>query len=73
MPNLWVILCRLTEKRRKKIEEIVVKMKERDKEERETGMKVETEEIKTFPPLPLPATRIAGLAQLEANLIWTSR
>ena len=24
----------------------------------------ETEEIKTFPPLPLPATRIAGLAQL---------
>ena len=24
----------------------------------------ETEEIKTFPPLPLPATRIAGLSQL---------
>ena len=24
----------------------------------------ETEELKTFPPLPLPATRIAGLAQL---------
>ena len=24
----------------------------------------ETEEIKAFPPLPLPATRIAGLAQL---------
>ena len=24
----------------------------------------ETEEIKTFPPLPLPTTRIAGLAQL---------
>ena len=24
----------------------------------------ETEEIKTFPPLLLPATRIAGLAQL---------
>ena len=24
----------------------------------------ETEDIKTFPPLPLPAARIAGLAQL---------
>ena len=24
----------------------------------------ETEEIKTFPPLPLPAARVAGLAQL---------
>ena len=31
----------------------------------------ETEEIKTFPPLPLPTTRIAGLAQLEANISWT--
>ena len=30
----------------------------------------ETEEIKTFPPLPLPAKRIAGLAQLEANISW---
>ena len=25
----------------------------------------ETEKIKTFPPLPLPATRIAGLAHLK--------
>ena len=25
----------------------------------------EAEKIKTFPPLPLPATRIAGLAQLK--------
>ena len=31
----------------------------------------ETEEIKTFPPLPLPTTRIAGLAQLYANISWT--
>ena len=36
---LWVILCRLPEKGRKKIEEIE-EMKERDREERETGMKV---------------------------------
>ena len=31
----------------------------------------ETEEIKTFPPLPLPTTRIAGLAQLYADISWT--
>ena len=37
---LWVILCRLPEKGRKEIEEIVEEMKERDKEEREAGMKV---------------------------------
>ena len=30
----------------------------------------ETEEIKNILPLPLPATRIAGLAQLEANICW---
>ena len=48
-----------------KIEEIVEEMKEMDREERETGMKSgETEEIKTLPPLPLPATRKAGLVQL---------
>ena len=35
---LWVILCRLQEKGRK---EIVVEMKERDRKERGTGMKVE--------------------------------
>ena len=34
---LWVILCHLPEKGRK---EIVEEMKERDREERETGMKV---------------------------------
>ena len=37
---LWVILCRLPEKGRKEIEEIVEEIKERAKEERGTGMKV---------------------------------
>ena len=44
---LWVILCCLPEKGRKEIEEIV-EMKERDREERGTGME-ETEQINTFP------------------------
>ena len=48
---LWVILCRLPEKGRKEIEEIV-EMKERDREERGTGMKVKKPEIKTFPLYP---------------------
>ena len=38
---LWVILCRLPEKGRKEIEEIVEEMKEGNSEERGTGMKVE--------------------------------
>ena len=37
---LWVILCHLPEKGRKEIEEIVDEMKERDREERGTGIKV---------------------------------
>ena len=37
---LWVILCRLPEKGRKEIDEIVEEMKEIDREERETGTKV---------------------------------
>ena len=37
---LWVILCRLPEKERREIEEIVEEMKKRDREERGTGMKV---------------------------------
>ena len=37
---LWVILCCLPEKGRKATEEIAEEMKERDREERETGMKV---------------------------------
>ena len=36
---LLVILCRLQEKGRKEIEEIVEEMKEKDREERGTGMK----------------------------------
>ena len=40
---LWVILCRLPEKGRKEIEEIVEEMKERDREEKETGMKVKNQ------------------------------
>ena len=36
---LWVILCRLPEKGRKEVEEIVEEMKERNREERGTGMK----------------------------------
>ena len=52
------------QKGRREIEEIVEEMKERDKGERKMNESEGTEEIKTFPPLPLPATRIAGLAQL---------
>ena len=36
---LWVILCHLPEKGRKEIEELVEEMKEKDREERGTGMK----------------------------------
>ena len=37
---LWVNLCRLPEKGRKEIEEIVEEMTERDREEKETGVRV---------------------------------
>ena len=37
---LWVILCRLPEKGRKETEETAEEMKERNREERGTGMKV---------------------------------
>ena len=56
----WVILCHLPQKKRKKIEEIVEEMKERDREERGTGMKVGNRRNKNITPLPLPATWIAG-------------
>ena len=56
---LWVILCRLPEKRRQEIEETVEEMKERDREEKETGVNVKkkkkkkkTEEIKHSPLYP---------------------
>ena len=48
---------------REKIEEIVEEMKERDRTERNRNESEETEEIKNS-PRPLPATRIADLAQL---------
>ena len=68
---MWAILCRLPEKGRKEIERIVEAIKERDRE-RGTGMKVKKiEQNKNIPPLPLLATRIAGLAQLYANISWT--
>ena len=38
--TLWVILCCLPEKGRKETEEIVEEMKESNREERGTGMKV---------------------------------
>ena len=44
-------------------EEIAEEIKERDREERGTEKKVKKQNI-NIPPLPLPATRIAGLAQL---------
>ena len=40
-------------------------------DERKMNDSEETEEIKTFPLLPLPAARIAGLAQLQVNISWT--
>ena len=43
---LWVILCHLPEKGRKEIEEIVEEMKERNREEKGTGMKVKKQEKK---------------------------
>ena len=74
---MWIVLCRLPEKGRKKTEEIVERRKEMDREERGTGMKVKKQmKYKHSPPRPpqsLPATRIAGLAQLEANISWTPR
>ena len=44
------------------VEEIVA-MKERDRRERKMN-ESENRKNKNIPPLPLPATRIAGLAQL---------
>ena len=58
---MWVILCCLPEK---EIEEIVEEIREEQGRKRNRNESEETEEIKTFPPLPLPATRISGLAQL---------
>ena len=62
---LWVILCRLPEKGRREIEEIVEEeMKERDRGERGKWMEVKTQKKFNIPSLPIPAARTAGLAQL---------
>ena len=62
---LWVILCRLPEKGRSEIEEIVEEeMKERNRGERGKWMKVKTQMKFNIPPLPIPAARTAGHAQL---------
>ena len=61
---LWVILCRLPEKGRKEIEEIVDEMKERTGKKEEQEWEWRNRRNKNIPLLPLPATRIAGLAQL---------
>ena len=42
----------LSPREREKREEIVEEMKERDRDERGTGMKVKKQEIKTFPLYP---------------------
>ena len=60
----WVILCCLPAKGRNEKEEIVEEMKEKDREERGTGKKVKKQKKYKHFPLPLPAIRIAGLAQL---------
>ena len=46
---LWVILCHLPEKGSR---EIVVEMKERDREEKKMNEREETEKIITFPLYP---------------------
>ena len=60
----WVILCGLPEKGRNKIEEIVAERKETDREERGKMKESEETEEQHPPPLPFPAARTAGLAQL---------
>ena len=65
---LWVILCHLPEKGRKVIVDV---RKARDWEKEEQKWKWRNRRNKNFPPLPLPATRIAGLAQLWSIISWT--
>ena len=56
---LWVILCRLPEKGRRKKEMIVEDEREEQGRKGKMNESKETEEIKAF-----PAARTAGLAQL---------
>ena len=65
--SLWVIVCPLPKKGRKEIEEIVEEMKEEQGRKRNRNEREETEEIPPPPHLPLPATKIVGLAQLHVN------
>ena len=76
---LWVILCRLPEKGRREIEEIVEEMKERNREKkRNTNESEEIEEIKTAPSTltcyknsrPYPAV---SQYQLDAPVILDTR
>ena len=67
------LLCRLPEKGRKEIDETVEEIKERGREEKGSGMKVKNRRNNNILPLPLPATRIAGLAEMQANTSWTPR
>ena len=63
---LWVILCRLPEKKEKR-DRIDSRGEGREGQRREMNKNEseETEEIKISPPpLPLPTTRVTGLAQL---------
>ena len=57
-------------KEREKREKIEEEIKERGREETGPAMKEKNRRNKNIPPLPLLATRIAGLAQLEANISW---
>ena len=61
---LRVILCRLPEKGRKEIEERVEEMKRGTGKKEEQEWKWRNRRNKNIPPLTLPTTRIAGLAQL---------
>ena len=45
----------------------------REGQERGTGVKVKEQKRLKQSPLPLPATRIEGLAQLEAIISWIPR
>ena len=60
---MGVILCCLPEQGRREIEEIV-EMKKRNSRERKMNESEKSKKKKNIPPLPLPATRSVGLAQL---------
>ena len=54
---LWVILCRLPEKGRKEMEEVVEEMKERDREERGKWKKVKEQKKRHYFPSTLTCCR----------------